>query len=521
MADSSFAVNLWTPLRLAAAIMPPLVILILMAGLRRSALAAGCAGWILTLGLVLLIFGGDPDLIAVSQEKALWMGLDVLMIVWGAMLFHAVCSEADAVTALGGAISGGSFSRGWSVLAVGWVFASFVQGAGGFGVPVVVAAPLLMAMGMPALKSIVLSAVGHAWAVTFGSLGTSFLALMTVTGLPAEALAAPAAFLLGIGCLACGLLVGVIGLERAEFRRMLPGILLLGSVMGSVQYLLAVGGFWQVAALGAGLAGLCTVFLAGRLRARTITPAKPGDPRRMRAGLAAYAILLAVIVAARLILPIRDALRVGSVQPVFPGTASGLGYDTPGETGVAIAPLGHAGVLLAYAALAAGILFTGLGFYRRGAVGRILRRWFAAAAPVSLGILAMVGISTLMSHSGMTWILAEGLARVSGPCFPLVSPWIGALGAFLTGSNTNSNLLCAPLQQSIAARLNLPERWLLAGQTAGGAAGSVLSPAKVVVGAGAAGGGDLEGRAMRRLLLPIGAILVLLSGFLAGLILAR
>jgi lactate permease len=518
MVDSSFAVNLWTPLRLAAAVLPPLLILVLMAGLRRTAVAAGCATWILTLALVLLAFGANLPLIIISQAKAAWMGLDVLGIVWGALLFHAVCAEAGVVASVGSALSGGTASRGLNVLAVGWVFASFVQGAGGFGVPVVVTAPLLMAMGFPALQAVLLPAIGHAWAVTFGSLGTSFMALMAVSGLPAEVLAPAAALLLGIGCLVCGLLVGALGLDRAEFRRTLPWIFLLALGMGGTQYFLAVWGFWQVAALGGGLTGLVLVFLAGRIQSRASPTAPAVQTGRMRAGFAAYGLLVLIILAAKLIPPIHDLLQTGAVQPAFPQAVSGLGYSTPAEAGASIAPLGHAGALLGYSALAAAVLFAGLGYFRRGAVPRILRSLMATAAPVSLGILAMVGISTLMAHSGMTFILAEGLARVSGSFFPLASPWIGALGAFLTGSNANSNLLCAPLQQRIAARLGLPERLLLAGQTAGGAAGSVLSPAKVLLGASAAGGGALEGRVLRRLLLPVGLILAVFSVVLAGLI---
>jgi lactate permease len=510
--------DLWTPIRLAGVLLPFLVILILMAGFRRPAAVTGALGWCATLVLTLLLFGGDLPLILVSQAKALWMALDVLFIVWGALLFHAVCTEAGVVSALGGAISGSGASRGLQVIAIAWVFASFLQGAGGFGVPVVVTAPLLMAMGMPPIQAILLPAIGHAWAVTFGSLGASFQALMTATGLPAGVLAAPAALLLGIACLACGLLVGAMGLERAEFRRTVPWILMIAAGMGATQYLLATNGFWQVGALGAGLAGLILVYFAGRLQHRATPSRPPEQTRRMHAGLAGYGLLLVIIVAAKLIVPIRTALQAGAWQPSFPETVSGLGFTMPAEQGAAIAPLGHAGMLLMYSALGAGILFAAMGLFKREAAGGILRRWLRAGVPVSIGILAMVGISTLMSQTGMTLVLAEGVARLAGPAFPLVSPWIGAAGAFLTGSNTNSNLLFAPLQRRVAGRLGLPEAMLLGGQTAGGAVGSVLSPAKVLVGAGAAGGGTVEGAVLRRLIFPVSLILILVSLVLAALV---
>jgi lactate permease len=85
------------------------------------------------------------------------------------------------------------------------------------------------------------------------------------------------------------------------------------------------------------------------------------------------------------------------------------------------------------------------------------------------------------------------------------------LGAFLTGSNTNSNLLFAPLQQRMARVLGLPEKILLAAQTAGGAVGSVISPAKIGLGSTAFHDSPGEGEIMRGLLVPIVILLIGLS----------
>jgi L-lactate permease len=100
----------------------------------------------------------------------------------------------------------------------------------------------------------------------------------------------------------------------------------------------------------------------------------------------------------------------------------------------------------------------------------------------------MTGMVTIMAHAGMTDVLARGLAQASGAAFPLVAPWIGALGAFVSGSNTSSNLLFGMLQRRTAEVLAIHVAWILAAQTAGGAIGSVLSPTKVSVGATSARG---------------------------------
>jgi lactate permease len=97
-----------------------------------------------------------------------------------------------------------------------------------------------------------------------------------------------------------------------------------------------------------------------------------------------------------------------------------------------------------------------------------------------------------------------------GAGFPLVSPLVGILGAFATGSNNNSNVLFAPLQKSIAALLAIDPRLLLAAQTAGGALGSMIAPAKIAVGCSTVGLKGCEGDVLRRTLfygLGIGLLL--------------
>jgi lactate permease len=93
----------------------------------------------------------------------------------------------------------------------------------------------------------------------------------------------------------------------------------------------------------------------------------------------------------------------------------------------------------------------------------------------------------------MTYLLADGVARVAGPAFPLVSPFIGALGAFMTGSNTNSNVVFGGLQQQVATLIGASPLVILAAQTAGGAIGSLFAPAKVIVGCSTVELGGEEG----------------------------
>ena len=210
-----------------------------------------------------------------------------------------------------------------------------------------------------------------------------------------------------------------------------------------------------------------------------------------------YGLLVAIVLAAQLLPSVRDFLGQAVVRVRFPELITARGWVTPAGEGRTINVFGHAGALLTYASLVTYGLFRRQGRYAPGAVRRIARTVVRRAARSSLGIAAMVGMAVTMEHAGMTHLLADGVARVAGWAFPLVAPFIGALGAFMTGSNTNSNVVFGGLQQQVATLVGVSPLIILAAQTAGGAVGSLFAPAKVIVGCSTVGLGGEEGSVLR------------------------
>ena len=120
-------------------------------------------------------------------------------------------------------------------------------------------------------------------------------------------------------------------------------------------------------------------------------------------------------------------------------------------------------------------------------------------------------MAVIMADTGMTVLLARGLADVSGPAFPLVSPFIGMLGAFMSGSNTNSNVMFGLLQLETARALDIAPVTIASIQSVGASVGSAMAPAKVRVGAAIVGLAGSE-RAIFRIVTPYILLLVLLAG---------
>jgi lactate permease len=492
---------------------PILVVLVLMVGLRWGGAKAGPAGWLAALLLAWLVFGANGELLGYAQLRALFLALYVLYIIWAALLLYHVVNEAGAIEAIGAELSKLTTDQGMLALLLGWTFGSFLQGASGFGVPAAVVAPLLVGLGISAGRAVVIALVGHAWAVTFGSLASSFLALMAATGRPGPELAPWSALLLGIAGFGCGAAVlWAVGGARGWLRR--AGVwLVLGLVMGGVQLALALLGFYTIASFLAGLAGLGVMVMV--LRRNRLTPAAGMGERGRKAGIGAgawalipYGLLVAIVVLGETVLA--EVLDFAVIRPSFPEVRTSLGWVTPAGPGRSINLFGHGGALLLYTILITFLIYRAQGRYNAGAGRRIVRNTLRGAVKSSIGILTMVGMAVMMENTGMTRLLAEGISQGVGSAFPVAAPLIGALGAFMTGSNTNSNVVFAAMQEQTAVILGLNPLIILAAQTAGGAIGALFAPAKVIVGCSTVNLGGREGEVLRDAILYGMAILALI-----------
>lgn len=512
------------------ALLPVLTVLVLMLGLHWGGSRAGAISWFVALIVAAAFFGVGPKLLAYAQVKAVLLSLDVLYIIWTALLLFHVAAEAGALVSIGRALTALTPDRMMQGLLLGWIFASFLQGMGGFGVPVAVAAPLLVSLGFSPVTAVVMACIGHGWAVNFGSLATSFQTLIAVTGLPGELLAPDSALLLGIADYFCGAVVAYLAGGWKGLVRGLPAVLVIATVMSGTQYLLVTNGVWTLGATGGAMAGMIAGLALTRLpmyrRAPETQPEKTElftqngkTPKSLTLAVSGYIILVVLAFAINLIPPVTEFMSSVQLTLNFPALSTAKGWFTPAEPGRSIDLFGHPGAILLYSSLLAYWIYKKSGSYTLGAEERILNKVARGAINSSLGILAMVGMAVVMTHSGMTNLLAQGLSLAFGGVYPLVSPFIGALGAFITGSNNNSNVLFAVLQMDTAKLLGLSVPLILGAQTAGGSLGSIMAPAKVIVGCSTVGLSREEGRVVGKVIaygiLPVAVVAV------AAMLLAR
>ncbi|MEJ2757855.1 MAG: L-lactate permease [Anaerolineales bacterium] len=369
-------------------------------------------------------------------------------------------------------------------------------------------APILVGLGFTPLSAVILPSIGHGWAVTFGSLGSSFNALIATTGLPSEDLAPPAAIFLGVACLITGWLVAFASGGKKNLKRFFFPVLIIGILMAVGQYFAAVLGLWNIAAFIGSIFGLVTIIvIISAQRAKDKGNNSIVQWKELFISLSNYVVLILIIMVVQLVPGVKPFLSQIKLNVNFPEIISNQGYITPAGPGRTISIFSHAGMLLLYASIIGFVIFKILGRLPQNAGKKILKDTFNKMTGSSISILSMVSLAVIMEHTGMTATLAEGISTGLSNIYPFVAPWIGAIGAFMTGSNTNSNVVFSLLQLKTAMLLNYPVVIILAGQTAGAAVASVIAPTKMVVGASTAGMEGKEGEVMRAM---IGYTLILI-----------
>ncbi|MCL2704622.1 MAG: lactate permease LctP family transporter [Spirochaetaceae bacterium] len=117
----------------------------------------------------------------------------------------------------------------------------------------------------------------------------------------------------------------------------------------------------------------------------------------------------------------------------------------------------------------------------------ILFKTFKTLKPSLLTIILLVSSAMVMRYSGMIELLAKGTSTIAGSFYPFFSPFIGALGTFLTGSDTSSCILFGEFQKRVALDLGMNEYWLTAANMSGATAGKMIAPQSIAIAAAAAG----------------------------------
>ncbi len=468
-------------------LLPILTLIVTLTVLKWKAKRAAVVSWALALVIAAGAYGLTATGFFVASGKGLALSLFVLLIIWPSVMLYHVVQDSGAMKTISRFLLWVTKDRILQCLLLSWCFAAFVQGISGFGMPVVIAAPLMVGMGFSPVAAATTTLVGHSWAVTYGSMASSYYTIQLVTSLPGPELSYWMGMMFLLPILICGFSVAHIDKGLDGLRRAVLPVLVIGLAMGLVMWGAAVFGFEQLASVLAGAVGCAAV--AGFSRAAgqfgTVRAESEEATAVMPRGVALFPYgFLVVSILFFQIGPIKEALSGVKLAFDFPAVTTRLGYLVEAEEAYSAIQLFSHPFLFLLAAIAIGsLLFVRGGHCRSDVIGGAFRKTVKQSVNTTISITFMVMMALLMNDSGMTRILAVSAAEGAGSLYPFLAPFIGVLGSFMTGSNTNSNVLFGALQVQAAVSMGVSPLIMASAQSIGGSIGSAVAPAKAVLGA--------------------------------------
>ncbi|WP_457804701.1 L-lactate permease [Vibrio cholerae] len=531
---------------------PIVVAAILLVGLNWPAKKAMPVAFALTVAIALIFWDMSANRVIASVLQGLGITVSVLWIVFGAIFLLNTLKYTGAITTIRNGFTNISPDRRVQAIIIAWCFGSFIEGASGFGTPAAIAAPLLVAIGFPALAAVLMGMMIQSTPVSFGAVGTPIIVGVN-KGLDThnitEALIANgsnwdvylqqittsvALIHASVGTLMpilmAMMLTRFFGKNRSwtEGLDILPFAIFSGLAF-TVPYALT-GVFLgpEFPSLMGGLVGLAIVVTAAKkgflvpktkwdFRPENEWPAEwlgslkmdlddvKAKPMSLALAWAPYVLLAVILVASRVSADFK-ALLLG-IKVSF--------SNILGETGIstAIEPLYLPGGILVFVALIA-VLTQARSLAPMGKAFGESTKTLIGAGFVLVFTIPMVRIFINSGVNGadlasMPVTTANFAAGLVGDAFPMLSATVGALGAFIAGSNTVSNMMFSQFQFEVAQTLTISSVVIIALQAVGAAAGNMIAIHNVVAASATVGLLGREGATLRKTVLPTLYYLVL------------
>jgi len=552
-------------LALFAAI-PIALALVLMVGLRWPATKAMPLAWLVTAVAGVAIWSLPVGYVAALTIQGFITAIGILIIVFGAILILYTLRDSGGMETIQCGMQNISPDMRVQAIIIGYLFAAFIEGAAGFGTPAALAAPLLLALGFPPLAAAVICLVFNSFPVTFGAVGTPIiLGLTYLKGLVADAVTTgavvnftsyesfgkvigewstlmhlPMVIILPIFML--GFISRLFGPNRSWSEGFAAWkFCVFAAVAFSLPYLIFA---WflgpEFPSLIGGLVGLGIVVWGAKRgiavpeKVWTFGSQKDWDPEwtgtvstsaegcQFEARMSQFKAWLPYILIGALLVITRIpelGLKGFLAAQTISFTAI-LGYES---VNAAIAYLYLPGTIPF-------ILVAILTIFIHGMSGdKVKAAWVDSIKRMKNPAIALffaVGLVSIFRGSGigdlalnpneypsMPLAMASALSQMIGQGWPMFASFVGGLGAFITGSNTVSNLLFAEFQWGMATQLDLPRQLIVAAQAVGGGMGNMVCIHNIVAVCAVVGLSGMEGAILRKTFWPF-----LLYGLVVGLV---
>jgi lactate permease len=528
------------------AVLPILTAAILLVGFRWPAKLAMPICYVVAVAISALFWQVDGIRIVASTIQGLFITASILFIIFGAILLLNTLKHSGAIAAIRTSFTKISPDRRVQVVLTAWLFGAFIEGASGFGTPAAIAAPLMVAIGFPALCAVMIGMMIQSTPVTFGAVGTPILigvkgglenpqltALLAQVGIDFNQYLQLITAASAIGHAIAGTLIPtfmVVMMTRffgknkswTEGLSILP-FSIMGGLAFTIPYMLT-GIFLgpEFPSLIGALIGMPIMAVAAtkgflvpkdtwdfppreewehdwvskmEIKLDALTAKKP---MMLTLAWIPYLLVAVILVLTRLgQLPLGGWLK--SVKLLWTDIL-GTGINAAFE------PLYLPGAILCFVVMITYVLHNMNWDELRTAIKESSSILLGAGFVLIFTIpMVRVYINSGVNgagYSSMPLAMAEWVAANVGQVWPFFAPFIGALGAFIAGSNTISNLMFSLFQHGVAQNLAISGVVIVALQAVGAAAGNMFCIHNVVAASATVGLLGQEGNTLRRTIIP-------------------
>jgi len=527
------------------AALPIIVAAVLLVGLRLPAKKAMPVVYLVTTAVALYVWEVTFNRVLASTIQGLLITIAVLWIIFGAILLLNTLKHSGAIKVIRQGFNNISPDRRIQVVIIAWLFGSFIEGASGFGTPAAIAAPLMVAIGFPAMAAVMVGMMIQSTPVSFGAVGTPIL-IGVNKGLDSEGIGAT---LQGLGSnweAYLQIITSEVAIIHAITGTLIPLFMIMmmtrffgknkswteglsaipfaifGGLAFTIPYALT-GVFLgaEFPSLIGALVGLAIVTTAAKkgflvpkntwdfapkeewpvhwvskLEIKMDAMNEKVDMSLTRAWIP-Y-LLVAVILVLTRVSDEAKAFVKSWVIPFKDILGEGLGYS--------IVPLYLPGGILVFVVLVTYFLHKMEFKEMKEALGESSKVMLGAGFVLVFTIpLVRILINSGVNDAGfdsMPVAMANFVATSVGDIYPLFAPMVGALGAFIAGSNTVSNMMLSQFQFGVADALSISTAFMVALQAVGAAAGNMIAIHNVVAASATVGLLDQEGETLRRTIIP-------------------
>ena len=515
------------------AFLPILATLVLMMVFNWPAKRCLLISWIMALVFGVVFFDVELGALAAGSGYGMLSAIEVIIIITGAILVMNTLKASGATAAINRGFMNICPDKRVQACIIGFSFCSFIEAAAGFGTPAALAGPLLVSLGFPPMAAAMATLIFDSTAVSFGAVGTPVSTGLAMLGLSGDAaFASSFGFWTAVPHAVMGTFLPLIVLMMitrffSRDKSVKPALeaapFALFSGLSFAVPMLLITRFigYEFASLLGALISIAVSVVAAKVgflvpkktwdfgdpekwdyewqATRAVTPVAESKMNLLKAWVP-YVLIAAILVITRIPqLGLKGLLTGGA--PFVVGIDNLFGFDnldwklkwayTPGFVFILVALLTNV--------------------MHKMNMEQIKQSWkdtigqVTGAAIALLFGLALVEVMKYDNAAGVSMMdtMAKALANLGDKLYVVIAPFIGVLGAFVSGSATVSMTLFANLQYETATALDLPAVLMVSMQCVGAAIGNMVCINNAVAACATIGTSGREGKLIKMNAIPM------------------